>query len=75
MTAEPAEEDLSYEQARDELVTVVRQLEEGGLTLENALALWQRGELLANRCQSWLDGARRRLDEVLGAQEEDEDDA
>jgi exodeoxyribonuclease VII small subunit len=75
VTAEPAEEDLSYEQARDELVTVVRQLEEGGLTLENSLALWQRGELLANRCQSWLDGARRRLDEVLGAQEEDEDDA
>nr|WP_297426243.1 exodeoxyribonuclease VII small subunit [uncultured Actinotalea sp.] len=54
--------DLSYEQARDELVAVVARLEAGGETLEGSLALWERGEALARRCQEWLDGARRRLD-------------
>jgi exodeoxyribonuclease VII small subunit len=53
---------LGYEQARDELVEVVRRLEAGGTTLEEALALWERGEALAARCQTWLDGARDRLD-------------
>jgi exodeoxyribonuclease VII small subunit len=50
-----------YEQARDELLTTVRRLEEGGLPLEESLALWERGEQLAAICQSWLDGARQRL--------------
>ncbi len=54
--------DLSYEQARDELVAVVSRLEAGGATLEESLTLWERGEALAARCQEWLDGARRRLD-------------
>lgn len=54
--------DLSYEQARDELASVVSRLETGGETLEGSLALWERGEALAQRCQEWLDGARRRLD-------------
>ena len=54
--------DLSYEQARDELVSVVARLEAGGETLEGSLALWERGEALAARCQDWLDGARARLD-------------
>jgi len=58
-------ESLGYEQARDELVDVVRRLEAGGLTLEESLALWERGEGLAQQCQSWLDGARARLDAVL----------
>ena len=53
---------LGYEQARDELVEVVRRLETGGTSLEEALALWERGEALAARCQTWLDGARSRLD-------------
>ena len=53
---------LSYEQARDELVSVVSRLEAGGETLEGSLALWERGEALAHRCQEWLDGARRRLE-------------
>lgn len=52
---------LSYEQARDELIGVVARLEAGGATLEESLALWERGEALAARCQEWLDGARRRL--------------
>jgi len=52
---------LSYEQARDELVEVVRRLETGGATLEESLALWERGEALAARCRAVLDGARTRL--------------
>ncbi|MBX9244181.1 exodeoxyribonuclease VII small subunit [Actinotalea ferrariae] len=54
--------DLSYEQARDELVSVVQRLEAGGETLEGSLELWERGEALAARCQEWLDGARERLE-------------
>ncbi|KRC31348.1 exodeoxyribonuclease VII small subunit [Oerskovia sp. Root918] len=53
--------DLTYEQARDELVQVVSRLEAGGEPLEASLALWERGEALAARCQEWLDGARERL--------------
>lgn len=55
----------SYEAARDELVDVVRRLEAGGVTLEESLALWERGEELATVCQAFLDGARGRLDAVL----------
>jgi exodeoxyribonuclease VII small subunit len=58
----PDVQSLGYEQARDELVEVVRRLETGGTTLEESLALWERGEALAARCQTWLDGARDRLD-------------
>lgn len=54
----------SYEQARDELAAVVAQLEAGGLTLEESLALWERGEQLAAICQAWLEGARARVDGV-----------
>lgn len=57
--------ELSYEAARDELVETVHRLEAGGTTLEESLALWERGEALAQRCQEWLDGARKRLDEVV----------
>ena len=57
----------SYEQAREELADVVRQLEQGGATLEQSLALWERGEELAKVCQSWLDGAKARLDAALAA--------
>ena len=53
---------LTYEQARDELISVVQRLETGGGTLEETLALWERGELLAAECQGWLDGARKRLE-------------
>ena len=57
----------SYEEAREELIEVVRTLEAGGTTLEDSLALWERGEALAKVCQEWLDGARKRLDEAMGA--------
>jgi exodeoxyribonuclease VII small subunit len=55
----------SYEEAREELIDVVRRLEAGGTTLEESLALWERGEKLASVCQSWLDGARKRLDAAI----------
>ena len=70
MSAEPGPvDDLTYEQARDELVRVVQQLETGGVPLEESLALWERGEALASRYQQWLDGARKRLDAALGGDE------
>jgi exodeoxyribonuclease VII small subunit len=52
---------LSYEQARDELTEVVKRLEAGGLTLEQSLDLWERGEKLAAICAEWLEGARARI--------------
>ena len=58
--------ELSYEAAREELIDVVRRLEAGGTTLEESLALWERGEKLATVCQDWLDGARKRLDTATG---------
>jgi exodeoxyribonuclease VII small subunit len=58
------EAQLTYEQARAELAAVVEKLEAGGTTLEESLALWERGEELADTCQRWLDGARARLAEA-----------
>ena len=51
-------ETLSYEQARDELAIIVQRLESGGASLEESLALWERGERLSAICQAWLDGAK-----------------
>ncbi|MDT5039078.1 MAG: exodeoxyribonuclease small subunit [Actinoplanes sp.] len=62
--------DLSYEQARTELATVVEQLERGGTSLEESLALWERGEKLADICQKWLDAARERIDTARRARSE-----
>jgi exodeoxyribonuclease VII small subunit len=58
-------DDPSYEDARDELIAVVQKLETGGTSLQESIALWERGEELARVCQRWLDGARARLDEVM----------
>lgn len=58
---------LGYEQAREELVATVQRLEAGGLSLEDSLALWERGEALAALCQAKLDGARARLDAAMAA--------
>lgn len=63
---------LSYEQAREELVTTVKRLEAGNLPLEESLRLWERGEALADRCQAWLDGARERLDKARDESAEDD---
>ena len=59
--------DIGYEQARDELIAVVSRLEQGGTSLDESLALWERGEQLAAICQQWLDGARARLAKATGA--------
>ena len=66
-----APESLSYEDARAQLLEVVRTLEQGGATLEESIALWERGERLAETCQRWLDGARERLEAVLAESAED----
>jgi exodeoxyribonuclease VII small subunit len=58
---------MSYEQARDELVKVVAELEQGAISLEASLTLWERGEALANQCETWLSGARKRLDDAIEA--------
>ena len=63
---------LEYEAARDELIEVVKQLESGGLTLEQSIALWERGEKLADICQTWLDGAKARLESAKGDQQDED---
>ena len=57
---------LSYEQARDELIQVVQRLESGGVPLDESLALWERGEHLATVCQTWLDGAKAKVEATRG---------
>ncbi|MEY4425552.1 MAG: hypothetical protein RJB56_1179 [Actinomycetota bacterium] len=59
--------EMSYEQARDELIKVVSELEAGSVSLEASLSLWERGEALAAQCENWLSGARKRLDDALKA--------
>jgi len=70
--AGPPPEALSYEQARDKLAAVVKRLEAGGLTLEQSLELWERGERLAAVCEEWLDGARARLAAAMAKRDEGE---
>jgi len=66
------EEELTYERARDELMQVVAKLESGGASLADSMALWQRGEKLADICQGFLDGAR---EQVAKRQAEDAEDS
>ena len=63
---------LGYEDARDELIEVVRQLEAGGLDLDTSLQLWERGEQLAKRCEQHLAGARKKVEDALAAGADDE---
>lgn len=67
--------ELTYEQARDELVSVVQRLESGGVPLDESLRLWERGEELATICQRWLDGARARVEAARRTRDADEPDA
>jgi exodeoxyribonuclease VII small subunit len=64
--------ELGYEDARDELIAVVQQLEQGGLDLDASLNLWERGEALAKRCEEHLAGARQRVEQALAARESEE---
>ncbi|MBU9766374.1 exodeoxyribonuclease VII small subunit [Mycobacterium sp. TNTM28] len=64
--------ELGYEEARDELIAVVQQLEQGGLDLDASLNLWERGEKLAQRCEEHLAGARERVEQALAAREPEE---
>src|ERR1700759_2505726 len=64
------QETLTYEQARDKLAAVVKRLEAGGLTLEQSLELWERGERLATVCGEWLDGARARLAAAMATRDD-----
>lgn len=68
-------DDLGYEEARDQLIEVVKGLEAGGLSLEESLALWERGERLARLCERHLEGARERIEAALATVEDAEDAA
>jgi exodeoxyribonuclease VII small subunit len=72
--AQPADR-VPYEQARDELTDVVKRLEAGGLTLEQSLDLWERGERLAAICEEWLEGARARLAAAAAERKADQGDS
>ena len=61
---------LSYEEARAELAQIVQKMESGQIGLEESIALWERAEALATHCQSWLEGARKRLDKVVAKEHE-----
>ncbi|WP_158888663.1 exodeoxyribonuclease VII small subunit [Amycolatopsis anabasis] len=71
---ETEQPELGYEQARDQLVEVVRELEAGGLSLEQSLALWEKGERLAKLCERHLEGARERIEAALASVEDNGDD-
>lgn len=62
---------FGYERARDELVNVVKMLEQGGMDLDESLALWERGEALATRCEEHLAGARQRVEDALSKREQE----
>lgn len=64
-TGDRAAEVATYELARDELTAVVAELESGGLSLDESLTLWERGEHLAAVCSRFLDGARERVERAL----------
>ncbi|HET8994542.1 MULTISPECIES: exodeoxyribonuclease VII small subunit [unclassified Rhodococcus (in: high G+C Gram-positive bacteria)] len=67
--------ELGYERARDELANVVKMLEQGGLDLDDSLALWERGEALAKRCEQHLAGARQRVENALAHADDEYDDS
>ncbi|GAA2848601.1 exodeoxyribonuclease VII small subunit [Paenarthrobacter ilicis] len=69
--SEDSLDSLSYEEAREQLMGVVSRLEAGGASLEESLALWERGEALAKRCEEWLEGARKRLASAREASNDD----
>ncbi|HVW41378.1 MAG TPA: exodeoxyribonuclease VII small subunit [Amycolatopsis sp.] len=75
MSEAPENTELGYEQARDQLVEVVRELEAGGLSLEQSLVLWEKGEHLAKVCERHLEGARERIEAALKSVEGEDGDS
>lgn len=73
-SADSIDQAASYEHARDELAQVVAKLEAGGLSLDESLTLWERGERLASQCTAFLDGARQRVDAALAEAEDRSED-
>ena len=65
--------EMGYEEARDELIEVVRVLEQGGLDLDSSLKMWERGEELARRCEEQLAGARKRVEDALARNDKPKD--
>lgn len=66
MSAEP-----TFEEARAELERIVTKLESGEAGLEEAIALWERGEALHRLCISKLDAAQGRIEQLGSAAQED----
>ncbi|MFR0557387.1 exodeoxyribonuclease VII small subunit [Pseudoscardovia radai] len=60
---------MSYEDARDQLAKIVKQLEHGGMSLEDSLRYWQIGEALADRAQALLSEVRSQLDAARDKQQ------
>ena len=69
----PPGEELTYEQARDELIETVKILELGQMGLDESLKYWERGEALAKACEAHLDGAARRVEKALDSADNSED--
>jgi len=61
---------LTFEQAFQQLEEVVRQLESGELSLEQSLTLFERGMLLARLCESKLDAAEQKVNQLVGVSSE-----
>ncbi len=62
-------ENLDFEEAFAELEEIVQQLEEGDLTLDQAMALFERGMALATQCNARLDAAELRVQQLVSAAE------
>jgi len=65
---DPSLENIPYEQALMELEQIVAALESSERSLEEALALFERGQLLARHCSELLDQAELRIEQISGDQ-------
>ena len=60
---------LNYEETRDELERVVSALQTGGLTLEESVHAWEKGEYLAKRVEKMLEGVKEKIEKVQKEQQ------
>ena len=63
----PEEKDLSFEQALTQLEEIVTQLERGEVSLDDAVAAYERGSMLRKQCQARLDEARLKVEKIRAA--------